>query len=122
MRAFLFYFCLQGAEYILLFLKRNRHFNEALIDTTNNSLITYGMFYYEDIDPETGKSTGLTISAENYWKLKQEKMDADYEKSDYKKWFDSLDSEQEYRQALKDAEAALRQSKVLSIPTSKDIM
>ena len=48
----------------MLLLKRITRFNEVIRDTVDNRMITYGEYYYEDVDINTNEFLGTRISAE----------------------------------------------------------
>ena len=87
----------------MLRLKRIQYFNEFLRDTIDDRIIGYGEYYYEDEDD------GTIISAEHYWELKKTKMEAEFDET----WYNSMESEKDYKEALRKAEQAVRQKNVL---------
>ena len=46
----------------MLVLKRIIRFNEVIRDTVDNRMITYGEYYYEDVDINTNEFLGTRIS------------------------------------------------------------
>lgn len=88
----------------MLILKRMRYFNEFIRDTLDDRIIGPGEYYYEDPDD------GLIISAEHYWELKQAKMEDEWDDS----YLDFMQSQKDYKEALRQAEQQYQQRTVLN--------
>lgn len=102
----------------MLCLKRMRFFNEFIRDTVDDRIIGPGEYYYEDMDIETGKSTGLIISAEHYYEMKKSDIEANWDNS----YLNKMESERDYKERLREQENALREKQVLSKIHLKEIM
>ena len=72
-------------------------------------MITYGEYYYEDVDIDTNEFLGTRISAEHLWELKEKDMRDNFDET----YYNTMESEKEYRDALKEAAQALREKSVL---------
>lgn len=110
----------------MLVLKRMQYFNEYIFDTTNGEMIAPGDYYYEEVNYD--KTTGeiippglndkpLIISAKHYWELKKERMEQTFDNT----YYNRMESEKEYREALKEAEMRYNESRVLSLLKPEDI-
>lgn len=88
----------------MLILKRMTYFNEFIRDTVDDRIIGPGEYYYYDPDD------GLTISAEHYWELKQQKMTDEWDES----YYNYMESQKDYKERLRLAEQEFNQSSVLN--------
>ena len=102
----------------MLLLKRITRFNEVIRDTVDNRMITYGEYYYEDVDINTNEFLGTRISAEHLWELKEKDMRDNFDES----YYNMMESEKEYKDALRDAEREMREKKVLKMVKLKELM
>lgn len=100
----------------MLVLKRITRFNEVIRDTVDNRMITYGEYYYEDVDIDTNEFLGTRISAEHLWELKEKDMRDNFDET----YYNTMESEKEYRDALKEAAQALREKSVLGAAKLSD--
>lgn len=102
----------------MLCLKRIRYFDTFIRDTVDGRIIAPGEYYYEDIDMDTGEFLGTRISAEHYWELKEQDMRDNFDES----YYNMMESEKEYKDALRDAEREMREKKVLKMVKLKELM
>ena len=102
----------------MLVLKRMTRFDEVIRDTVDNRMITYGEYYYEDVDIDTNEFLGTRISAEHLWELKEKDMRDNFDES----YYNMMESEKEYKDALRDAEREMREKKVLKMVKLKELM
>lgn len=100
----------------MLVLKRLRYFNHFMRDTVDDRIIGPGEWYYIDIDEDTGKETGLIISAKHYWELKKQYNEDNFDKT----WYNKMESEKEYSESLRQAEMAYREKNVLNLIKLQD--
>lgn len=107
---------LESKEQAMLVLKRMTRFNEVIRDTVDNRMISYGEYYYEDVDINTNEFLGTRISAEHLWELKEKDMRDNYDET----YYNTMESEKEYRDALKEAAQALREKNVLGAAKLSD--
>lgn len=101
----------------MLCLKRIRYFDTFIRDTVDGRIIAPGEYYYEDIDLDTGKSNGTIISAEHYWELKEQDMRDNFDES----YYNMMESEYEYKKALREAERAAREKNILKTTKLEDM-
>ena len=102
----------------LLILKRVTRFNEFYKDTVDNRIIGPGEYFYEDIDIDTGKFLGTRISAQHYWELKEADMKENFDET----YYNTMESEKEYKDALREAEMELREKNILKQTNLKRLM
>ena len=76
----------------ILILKRNTHFNEFYRCGISGELITYGDWYYEDDEDH------LIVKAEIYKQIKDKYREDTFDYS----YLNTLQSEEEYRQKIKE--------------------
>ncbi len=88
----------------ILILKRNTHFNELYKCVISGELIRYGDWYYED------DTDHLIVKAEVYKQISDQYK---YDTFDYL-YLNSLQSEEEYRQKIKEISRANNYASLLS--------
>ena len=106
----------------MLCLKKMTYFNEFKKDTVDGRIIGPGEWYYEDMDTDTCTSNGLIISADHYMELKKAKLEEDWEHSRQQKWLNNMESERDYKEALREAERGLQEAQVLKLMELKEVM
>lgn len=102
----------------MLILKRVTRFNEFYKDTVDGRIIAPGEYYFEDIDLDTDKFLGTRISAEHYWELKKSDMEDNFDET----YYNTMESEKEYRDALREKAMELREKEVLKTKMLQDLM
>lgn len=92
----------------MLWLKRNRYFNEWIKDDYNvDEIIAPGEYYYQD--DETGKC----ISCRRYWELKKAYIE-DEDNNPYQPWLDAAETQRDYKKTMQEKEAEYLQGTVLN--------
>ena len=102
----------------MLILKRVTRFNEFYKDTIDGRIIAPGEYFYEDIDIDTGKFLGTRISAQHYWELKEAYMKDTFDET----YYNTMESEKEYKDALREAEMELREKNILKQDILRKLM
>jgi len=95
----------------MLILKRVRYFTDFMRDSVDNRIIGPGEYYFEDTDD------GSLISCEHYWELKKERMEAEWDDS----YYNSMESERDYKEKLKEAERQYLQKEILDRVKLQDL-
>lgn len=101
----------------MLCLKRMTYFNEFIRDTIDDRIIGPGEYYYVEVDDSTYEKTGLIISAEHYWELKDQYQQDNFDET----YYNRMESEKEYKEALRQAEMKYREHQVLNLNRLQDI-
>ena len=102
----------------MLILKRVTRFNEFYKDTVDGRIIAPGEYFYEDIDLDTGIFLGTRISSQYYWELKEAYMNDTFDET----YYNTMGSEKEYKDELREAEMELREKNILKQDILRKLM